>query len=373
MRSSCHETHSREREEFGGFLIEVKPFIELVGDMYRKTRRIWARMKKYVVGVESTAHTFSVSVVSSGGEILSNTKNVYLPPQGSGIHPFEAAQSHLKAAPRVLEEALAKSRVGGSSVAAVAYSMGPGLGPCLRVGAVTARTIAASLGVPLIPVNHAVGHIELGCLVTGAKDPVVLLVSGGHTMVIIHSGLRWRVLGETLDLTLGQLLDQFGRHAGLSSPCGRAVEQAAAGSSAYLKLPYSVKGNDVSFSGLLTMAKGMLDSGKSFADVSYSIQETAFAMVAEVCDRALAFAGKREVLVVGGVAANGRLGQMLEVMAERHSARALLTPLEYSGDCGAQIAWTGWLAHDQGVAVRVSDSSVRQSWRLDTVDTPWRD
>ncbi len=330
-------------------------------------------MKQHVLGVESTAHTFSVSVVSSEGEILSNAKNVYIPPQGAGIHPLEAAQSHLRAAPRVLEESLAESHVERDSISAVAYSMGPGLGPCLRVGAVTARTIAASLQVPLVPVNHAVGHIELGCLVTGAKDPVVLLVSGGHTMVIAHSGLRWRVLGETLDLTLGQLLDQFGRHAGLSSPCGRAVESAAADSSTYLKLPYSVKGNDVSFSGLLTTAKNMLDSGESFADVSYSIQETAFAMVAEVCDRALAFSGREEVLVVGGVAANRRLGKMLATMAERHSAQALLTPLEYSGDCGAQIAWTGWLAHGQGVAIQISDASVRQSWRLDTVDTPWRD
>ena len=329
-------------------------------------------MKQYVVGIESTAHTFSASVVTSSGDILSNSKNVYAPPEGSGIHPFAAAQSHMKAAGQVLERSFSEAGVDASEVAAVAYSMGPGLGPCLRVGAVAARTLASLLQAPLVPVNHAVGHIELGCLVTRAEDPVVLLVSGGHTMVIAHSGTRWRVLGETLDLTLGQLLDQFGRHAGLSSPCGRNVEKAASESSTYLRLPYSVKGNDVSFSGLLTMAKGMLDSGRRFSDVCYSIQETAFAMVSEVCDRALAFTGKREVLVVGGVAANRRLGRMLEVMASRHSARALLTPIEYSGDCGAQIAWTGSLAHARGARVAVSEAGVRQSWRLDTVDTPWR-
>lgn len=329
-------------------------------------------MKQYVVGVESTAHTFSVSVVSSKGEILSNAKSVYAPKQGSGIHPMEASQSHLRGAPLVVKDALEEAGVKLASIEAVAYSMGPGLGPCLRVGALVARTLATSLQVPLVPVNHAVGHIELGCLVTKAEDPVVLLVSGGHTMVIAHSGTKWRVLGETLDLTLGQLLDQFGRHAGLSSPCGRAVEQAASGSSTYLRLPYSVKGNDVSFSGLLTMAKSILDAGASFADVSYSIQETAFAMVAEVCDRALAFTGKKEVLVVGGVAANRRLGQMLWSMARRHSARALLCPIGYSGDCGAQIAWTGWLAHEQGISVPIEESLVHQSWRLDKVDTPWR-
>jgi len=329
-------------------------------------------MKQYVLGVESTAHTFSVSVVSTEGEILSNAKNVYKPVAGSGIHPFEASQSHVKAAGKVLEEAMKESGIAPAQLEAVCYSMGPGLGPCLRVGAVVARTLASALDKPLVPVNHAVGHIELGCLLTGAKDPVVLLVSGGHTMVIAFSGGRWRVLGETLDLTLGQLLDQFGRHSGLSSPCGGAIETAATNSSDYHRLPYSVKGNDVSFSGLLTAAKNMIGSGESFESVSFSIQETAFATVVEVTERALAFTGKHGVLVVGGVAANARLSDMMTKMAARHSASVSLTPIVYSGDCGAQIAWTGLLAHSKGVQVPVREAIIRQSWRLDTVDIPWR-
>ena len=329
-------------------------------------------MKSYVLGVESTAHTFSVSVVSSDGEILSNAKSVYKAPQGSGIHPLEASQNHLSAAQGVLAEAVAASGVSLGDLAAISFAMGPGLGPCLRVGAVVARTLAGSLGIPLVPVNHAIGHIELGCLLTAARDPVVLLVSGGHTMIIAYSGRRWRVLGESLDLTLGQLLDQFGRHHGLSSPCGRAVEEAASKSTNYLKLPYTVKGNDVSYSGLLTASKLMLDGGSSFSDVSYSVQETAFAMVAEVTERALAFTGKKEVLIVGGVAANRRLSRMMAAMARRHSATLTVAPLEYSGDCGAQIGWTGWLAYKSGVQVPVRDSRVMQSWRLDRVDIPWR-
>ncbi|MDA4120997.1 MAG: KEOPS complex N(6)-L-threonylcarbamoyladenine synthase Kae1 [Thaumarchaeota archaeon] len=329
-------------------------------------------MKEYSVGVESTAHTFSVSVVSSDGEILSNAKNVYRPPEGRGIHPFEASQSHHKAAATVLELALKEAGVSQGDLTAVSYSMGPGLGPCLRVGALVARTLAMRLGIPLVPVNHAIGHIELGCLLTGAKDPVVLLVSGGHTMIIAYSSPRWRIIGESLDLTVGQLLDQFGRHAGSSSPCGPAIEAAASTSTNYLRLPYSVKGNDVSFSGLLTAAKTMLDGGSLFSDLSYSIQETAFAMVTEVTERALAFTGKPEVLIVGGVAANRRLAGMMAEMVKRHSSRLMLTPLDYSGDCGAQIAWTGWLAWTAGLEVPVEEASVRQSWRLDSVDIPWR-
>jgi len=325
-----------------------------------------------VVGIESTAHTFSVSVVSDSRGVLSNAKDVYLPPEGSGIHPIDAATHHASVAARVVSDALQESRVDSGEVDAFAYAMGPGLGPCLRVGAVVARTLALSTGKPLVPVNHAVGHIELGCLLTGAKAPLVLLISGGHTMVVFHASGGWRVLGETLDLTLGQLLDQLGRHVGYASPCGPRIEAAARRSKKFLALPYTVKGNDVSFSGVLTAAKRLLQAGAAFEDVCYSVQETAFAITTEVTERALAFTGSRDLMVVGGVAANRRLATMLRTMAKRHSARVHVVPLAYSGDCGAQIAWTGLLAFRSGVSVPVSESTVRQSWRLDTVPTPWR-
>jgi N6-L-threonylcarbamoyladenine synthase len=332
--------------------------------------------KLKVLGIESTAHTFSASVVTEEDGVITNPKDIYKPPEGSGIHPAEAAEHHVSVAVRVIREALERQDGRGSDISdidAVAYAMGPGLGPCLRVGAVAARTLALSMDKPLVAVNHAVGHIELGCLLTGAETPLVLLISGGHTMVVAHSNGVWRVLGETLDLTLGQLLDQVGRYVGFASPCGRRIEEAAARSERYLKLPYTVKGNDVSFSGVLTAAKRLIDDGAPFEDVCYSLQETAFAITTEVTERALAFTGSRELLVVGGVAANRRLSGMLATMAERHGASAKVVPLQFSGDCGAQIAWTGLLAFRAGQSLAsVGESTVRQSWRLDTVTTPWR-
>jgi N6-L-threonylcarbamoyladenine synthase len=329
-----------------------------------------------VLGIESTAHTFSASVVTEKDGVVTNAKDVYMPREGSGIHPAEAAEHHLAVAVKIVREALARENQRGSDIDdidAIAYSMGPGLGPCLRVGAVTARTLSLSAGKPLVAVNHAVGHIELGCLLTRAKVPLVLLISGGHTMVVAHSDGVWRVLGETLDLTLGQLLDQLGRQVGFASPCGRKIEEAASKSRRYLKLPYTVKGNDVSFSGVLTAAKKLLEGGASFDDVCYSVQETAFAITTEVTERALAFTGSRELMVVGGVAANRRLAEMLETMARRHKAAVKVVPASFSGDCGAQIAWTGLLAFRSGEFLpTVADSVVRQSWRLDTVPTPWR-
>ncbi len=325
-----------------------------------------------ILGIESTAHTFSASVVSETKGLLSDVRDVYLPAEGRGIHPTEASNHHSAVAGTVIRDAIVAAAISAGDLDAVAYAMGPGLGPCLRVGAVSARTMALALSKPLIPVNHAIGHIELGCMLTGAKTPLVLLISGGHTMVVSCSSGMWRVLGETLDLTLGQLLDQLGRHVGYASPCGRRIEEAASKSHRYMPLPYTVKGNDVSFSGLLTAAKRMADAGEPFEDVCFSVQETAFATTVEVTERALAFTGNSEIMVVGGVAANKRLTQMLSIMAERHSANFYVVPTRYSGDCGAQIAWTGLLEYRSGVSVPVESGGIRQSWRLDTVTLPWR-
>ena len=124
---------------------------------------------------------------------------------------------------------------------------------------------------------------------TGGVDSLVLLVSGGHTMILVFNNRRWRVIGETLDITLGQLLDQFGRHIGLTSPCGSEIERLANKSSKnYISLPYSIKGNDVTFSGILSAAKRLISTNKyRYEDVCYSIQETAFAMITEAVERPL--------------------------------------------------------------------------------------
>ena len=329
-----------------------------------------------VLGIESTAHTFSSSVVECNkpihGNILSDIRRIYKPSEGSGIHPREASRHHADNAAQTVRESLDQANVHANELDAIAFSAGPGLGPCLRVGAMVARTLASYYSKPLIPVNHAVGHIELASMLTGANDPIVLLVSGGHTLTAAHSSGRWRVFGETLDITIGQLIDQFGRETGLSSPCGPEVEKLAQKSSNYVQLPYTVKGNDVSLSGVLTAAKRLLRSQNMIEDLASSIQETGFAMLTEVVERSLAFLDKNEILLTGGVAANSRLQQMLEEMCAPRDVTLLTIPLKFSGDCGAQIAWTGLLAYKAGVNVALDDSAVRQSWRIDQVDTKWR-
>jgi N6-L-threonylcarbamoyladenine synthase len=306
--------------------------------------------------------------------MLSDVRDVYKAPEGSGIHPREASRHHMEVSPDIFKNALKSADVTMKNIDIVGYSAGPGLGPCLRVGAVVARTIAGFYMKPLVPVNHALGHIELGAILTGASDPLVLLVSGGHTMMLAFSHSRWRVFGETLDITVGQLLDQFGRALGFASPCGNRIEQLASQSGGkYLQLPYIIKGNDVSFSGLLTAAVKLASCNTELADTCYSLQETAFAMLAEAVERALSFTNKKEMMIVGGVAANKRLAQMLESVCSRQDAKLFVCPIKFAGDNGAQIAWTAlqeYLATK--MSVQVEESTVRQSWRLDTVNVSWR-
>ncbi|TLX81624.1 MAG: tRNA (adenosine(37)-N6)-threonylcarbamoyltransferase complex transferase subunit TsaD [Thaumarchaeota archaeon] len=321
------------------------------------------------LGIESTAHTFSCAILEKKGKkgkILSDIRKIYRPPDGEGIHPREASRHHAENSPEVLSECLQKAGVKINDLDIISYAAGPGLGPCLRIGAVVARSLASYYKIPIYPVNHALGHIELGKMLTGAKDPLVLLVSGGHTMILAFLSKKWRVFGETLDITLGQLLDQIGRSAGFASPCGTKIEELASKSTNYISLPYVVKGNDVSFSGLLSATKQVIPKG--LEDACFSLQETAFAMIGEATERALSFTGKKELLIVGGVAANKRLSEILQSICKRHNCKFFVSPKEYAGDCGSQISWIGLLESSTKQGVTLEETFVRQSWRLDTVE-----
>lgn len=329
------------------------------------------------LGIESTAHTFGAALAEfpeSGNiafKILSDKKDVYKAPMGSGIHPREASRHHVETGANVVEMALCEAQVNVKDLEFISYSAGPGLGPCLRVGAVVARSLASYYSKPIIPTNHAVGHIELGRFLLGLNDPLVLLISGGHTLIAARRKEGWRVYGETLDLTLGQLLDQLGRHFGLSSPAGPRIEELAASNDcpeANLDLPYAIKGNDVSYSGLLSAAKDMASRGKPKEAVAYAVQEIAFSLLTEATERALSFTDKEELLVTGGVAANQRLSRMLKEMCDSRGVKFGAIPRQYAGDCGSQIAAAGYLFYKGGKAVAPSEAFIRQSWRIDRVE-----
>ncbi|MCZ2855831.1 MAG: KEOPS complex N(6)-L-threonylcarbamoyladenine synthase Kae1 [Candidatus Bathyarchaeota archaeon] len=329
----------------------------------------------YCLGLESTADDFSVGILSFKGDILANEASMFMPETG-GIHPREAARHHAEVAGKVLSEALRKAGIQQREIKIIAFSQGPGLGPCLRTGATAARALACYLQVPLVGVNHCVAHIEIGKLITGAKDPLTLYVSGGNTIVAAFEAGRYRVFGETLDISVGNCLDVFAREAGLrqkiGEPLGALVEKLAARSQNFVSLPYTVKGMDLSFSGLLSAAIELLNSKKySVEDLCFSLQEVVFSMLAEVTERALAHTEKPEVLLTGGVAANKRLQSMLEALANEHNAKFGVVPKQYALDNGAMIAWTGILTYQHGLSTSIEKSFVKLKWRLDEVYAPW--
>jgi N6-L-threonylcarbamoyladenine synthase/protein kinase Bud32 len=330
---------------------------------------------EYCLGIESTADDFSVGIASSEGEILANIISAYIPKEG-GIHPREAARHHAQVAGEVLERAFQKAKVKPKEIAAVAFSQGPGLGPCLRTGATAARALASYLDVPLVGVNHCIAHIEIGKLLEKAKDPVTLYVSGGNTIVAAFEANRYRVFGETLDIAVGNCLDVFAREAGLRQkegmPFGAIIERLARQGKELIPLPYVVKGMDLSYSGLLTAAAQQLHRGTHrLEDLCYSLQEIAFSMLTEVTERALAHTEKPEVSLTGGVAANKRLQSMISEIAKEHNARFSVVPTEYAVDNGAMIAWTGMLAFKHGQRTPIEKSFVRLKWRLEDIHVPW--
>ncbi len=322
------------------------------------------------IGIEGTAEKTGVGIVDSEGNILASAGKPLIPEKG-GIHPREAAEHHAATIVPLINDSLNQSGLSLDDLDLVAFSRGPGLGPALRTVATAARSLSLMLKIPIVGVNHCIGHVEIGKLTTGAVDPVTLYVSGGNTQIIAYESGRYRVFGETLDVAMGNCLDQFSRSVGLGHPGGPKVEKMAKNYSKYINLPYTVKGMDLSFSGLLTAAIRKYESGESIEDVCYSLQETAFSMLVEVTERAIAHANKREVMLCGGVAANSRLREMLATMSEEHYCEFYMPPVKYCGDNGAMIAWMGQLMHKNGLVKDIKDTGVIQKYRTDQVDVPW--
>ncbi|EIE84074.1 hypothetical protein RO3G_08779 [Rhizopus delemar RA 99-880] len=235
--------------------------------------------------------------------------------------------------------------------------------PLLSV-ALVARTLSLLWDKPLVGVNHCVGHIEMGREVTKASNPVVLYVSGGNTQVIAYSQQCYRIFGETLDIAIGNCLDRFARILNLSndpSP-GYNIEQYAKRGKKYIPLPYTVKGMDVSFSGILShiekIAKEDLPKGEiTPEDLCFSLQETLFAMLVEITERAMAHVESNEVLLVGGVGCNIRLQEMMEEMAKQRNGSICATDDRFCIDNGIMIAHAGLLAYKTGFTTPLKENA----------------
>ncbi|MEZ3162515.1 bifunctional N(6)-L-threonylcarbamoyladenine synthase/serine/threonine protein kinase [Halorubrum sp. RMP-47] len=345
-----------------------------------------------VLGIEGTAWCASAALYDAETDSVLIESDPYEPDSG-GIHPREAAEHMSEAIPDVVDQVLtaAQDRHGPDAVDAVAFSRGPGLGPCLRIVGTAARSLAGTLDVPLVGVNHMVAHLEIGRHQSGFDNPVCLNASGANAHLLGYHDGRYRVLGETMDAGVGNAIDKFTRHVGWSHPGGPKVEAAAAefaaaagetdieeGSSRgaaeadLLDLPYVVKGMDFSFSGISSAANDAADEGVPVGEICFSLQEHVFAMLTEVSERALSLTGADELVLGGGVAQNDRLREMLAAMCEARGAAFHAPEPRFLRDNAGMIAVLGAKMAAAGDTVAIAESAVDPNFRPDQVPVMWR-
>lgn len=353
------------------------------------------------LGLEGSANKLGVGVIkhnkgpltsTNRAEVLSNIRDTYITPPGEGFLPRDTARHHRHWVIRVIKQALAVAKVKGIDIDVICFTQGPGMGAPLQSVVVAARTLAQLWEIPIVGVNHCVGHIEMGREITGAENPVVLYVSGGNTQVIAYSKQRYRIFGETLDIAIGNCLDRFARTLKIpNDPApGYNIEQMAKKGKHLVNLPYTVKGMDLSMSGILasidSIAKEMFgkqkkviideESGEPITaeDLCFSLQETLFSMLVEITERALAHVDSNQVLIVGGVGSNQRLQEMMKLMIQdRKNGQIFATDERFCIDNGIMIAHAGLLSYRTGQVNEIQDTVCTQRFRTDEVFVKWRD
>lgn len=322
------------------------------------------------LGIESTAHTFGCGIIDNKGRIYANVADAYKTEKG-GINPKDAKIHHDEVKDKVVEDALNSAKLELNDIDLVSFSQGPGIGPCLWVGLHKAVEVAKKNDIPMVGVNHCIAHLEIGKLKTKAKDPVLLYTSGANTQVIAYEAGKYRIFGETLDQGIGNFIDAFARYIGLGFPGGPKIEKLALEGKNYIEIPYVVKGMDVSFSGILTNSKRKYDSKHyKVEDLCFSLQETVFAMMVEVAERAMAHCGKKELVLGGGVACNHRLQEMCKIMCSERSAKFFVPESSLLVDNGAMIGWLGILQKKQATK-NYGGMGINPYERTDDVKVDW--
>ncbi len=322
-----------------------------------------------VLGIESTAHTLGIGIVDRQ-EVLANTREMYEPEEG-GIHPRKAAEQHYQNADELLKRATKDAGVELEEVDGVAFAQGPGIPQSLDVGAVMARVVSDRYDAELIGVNHCLAHISIGTRTTGASEPVTLYLSGGNSQILELRSGRYRIIGETLDVALGNALDKLARKMGHPHPGGPEIEELASDTDGIIELSYPVKGMDFSFSGLVTECQRLIGEEEDEI-IANSFQEHAYAAVVEALERAMAQEDSSEALLTGGVAMNSRLREMVEKMCDQRGAESYVPPREFCMDNGAMIAHQGLVELEAGRKTPLEDSAKRPDWRPDEVEVTWK-
>ncbi|MFH0909718.1 MAG: tRNA (adenosine(37)-N6)-threonylcarbamoyltransferase complex transferase subunit TsaD [bacterium] len=311
-----------------------------------------------ILGIETSCDETAAAVVRDGRTVLSNVvfSQVAKHAQHGGVVPEIAARCHVEALPGIIEQAMKDAAVRWDEIDAVAATRGPGLASSLLIGLTAGRALAMTLRKPFIGVNHLEGHVRSiflsDNLLSSIHYPLlVLLVSGGHTMLIsAGEDGRFKLLGYTLDDAAGEALDKGAKLMGLGYPGGPAIELAASGGNpAFHRFPRGLEQNkhgglNFSFSGLKTALlyyikanPRVFDNG-TLRDVAASYQEAVFDALTDRSDRAIEQTSAIVFACVGGVACNKRLRAKLEELAARRNVKLIMAKPEFCTDNAAMIA-----------------------------------
>lgn len=338
-----------------------------------------------VIGIETSCDETGVAIYDSESGLLGHAlySQAQMHREYGGVVPELASRDHIRRLVPLLERTLEQAGSRHDQIDGVAYTAGPGLVGALLVGSAFGRSLAWGWGVPAVAVHHLEGHLLAPML--EAEPPslpfLALLVSGGHTMLISVEAIgAYQILGETLDDAVGEAFDKTAKLLGLGYPGGPELERLAGeGDPSRFRFPRPMTdrpGLDFSFSGLKTYTMNTLHDGicgrqdedqRLRADVACAFQQAAVETLAIKCRRALQQTGLSNLVVAGGVGANGYLRQRLQGLEDDLSVRVYYPRMEFCTDNGAMIAYAGCLRllagqHEGPVF------NVRARWPIDELD-----
>ncbi|MEI7614331.1 MAG: tRNA (adenosine(37)-N6)-threonylcarbamoyltransferase complex transferase subunit TsaD [Betaproteobacteria bacterium] len=334
-----------------------------------------------ILGIESSCDETGVALYRTGGAgaLLCHAlhSQIVMHQAYGGVVPELASRDHIRRTVPLLRKVLADSGCALDDVDAVAYTQGPGLAGALLVGAAFAEGLAASLGIPVVPVHHLEGHLLSPLL--SSNPPcfpfIALLVSGGHSQLMrVEEVGKYQLLGETLDDAAGEAFDKTAKLLGLPYPGGSALSDLAErGRPDVVKLPRPMlHSGDLSFSfsglktAVLTKVReiGTPDEQQR-ADIARGFQEAMVEVLVKKSMRAVKDSGLKQLVVAGGVGANRELRRQLDEQAARKGISVFYPEFEFCTDNGAMIALAGALRFKAGLSIKPAGAfAVRPRWPL---------
>ncbi len=332
-------------------------------------------MAELILGIETSCDETAAAVVGDGRDVLSNivSSQIDIHARYGGVVPEVASRAHVEMMMPVVAEAMVEAGVDKDDLTAIACTVGPGLIGSLLIGVSAAKSLALVWDKPFVAVNHLEAHLYASFL----EEPdlelpvVVLLVSGGHTMLVLMEGHgKYRLLGQTLDDAAGEAYDKVARYLGLGYPGGPILDKMAMdGDPEAVRFPRAMAkdGYDFSFSGLKTSVVNFVRKNPDVSDVDIaaSFQEAVVDVLLTKAERAVHEFGAKGLCLAGGVAANSSLRERTLDLAVNGGISAFVPARSMCTDNAAMVAAAGWWRlHSDGAAP--FDQGASSSLRLPT-------